>query len=407
MPGHTEAKTVICIGASVRAVAFAAIRDGWRPYCADLFADRDLQTWASVSKIPASQYPQGLVRWLQESAPPGPVLYTGRLERYPQVLAQVQEQRDLWGNPASVVRAVRDPGQLAAAVQLAGLPFADWQNDPSGLPRDGSWLVKFESGVIRWYGQSLRSRARYYQRYVPGQPASAVYLADGTHCRFLGATEQLIGCHWLQAREFQWCGNIGPLPCCSRLTEHLQRLGQALTRHFGLRGVFGVDFILQEELPWLVEINPRYPASLEVLELTTGCPWFSAHAAIFMTAQQAGLSANPGGPRLPAADILHEHQAIYTACHCPCVGKAILYTAHAFVFRLGDFAKLGEILTPSGLFADVAFADVPQESTVIPRHAPILTLIARGSDRLDTLTRLQTISAELYAAWRSAPKPQS
>ena len=43
-----------------------------------------------------------------------------------------------------------------------------------------------------------------------------------------------------------------------------------------LRGVFGVDFILHDGSPCVVEVNPRYPASVEVLEHATGkavfCP---------------------------------------------------------------------------------------------------------------------------------------
>ena len=46
----------------------------------------------------------------------------------------------------------------------------------------------------------------------------------------------------------------------------LQQLGLDLARGCGLRGLFGVDFVLSEGVPWPVEINPRYTASVEVLE---------------------------------------------------------------------------------------------------------------------------------------------
>ena len=39
---------------------------------------------------------------------------------------------------------------------------------------------------------------------------------------------------------------------------------------FGLVGWFGVDYILRDGIPWPVEINPRYTASLEIHELASG-----------------------------------------------------------------------------------------------------------------------------------------
>ena len=39
---------------------------------------------------------------------------------------------------------------------------------------------------------------------------------------------------------------------------------------FGLAGWFGVDFILRDGIPWPVEINPRYTASVEIHELASG-----------------------------------------------------------------------------------------------------------------------------------------
>jgi predicted ATP-grasp superfamily ATP-dependent carboligase len=381
-------KRVLLIGASVRALAFAAIRAGWYPRCADLFADRDLQTWAPVTRIERSQYPEGLIQWLRKSERAAPVLYTGRLERYIRVLAEIQKAWPLWANPATVARAVRDPAQLARAAIQAGLPFPEWSRSPEGLPRDGTWLAKTEGGVVRWYGQRLPSQVRYYQRCIPGMPASAVFLADGRSCFWLGATRQLLGCRWLQAREFQWCGNLGPLRCAAPLAERLRRLGETLTSYFGLRGVFGVDFVLQDETPWLVEINPRYPASLEVLELASAWPWFSAHAAVFMADEQSS----------PLRQFSCQRAPLMTGGDSCCVGKAILYATFALRFRLRYIAEIGPILTPAGLLSDIAIADVPHEDAFIPGRYPILTILARGKDWTDTLNRLKQAASQVYTA---------
>src|SRR5690606_21045188 len=67
---------------------------------------------------------------------------------------------------------------------------------------------------------------------------------------------------------FHYAGSLGPLRLANATTRHLQALGDLLAAEFQLIGAFGVDFILDadEETVWPVEINPRYTASMEVLE---------------------------------------------------------------------------------------------------------------------------------------------
>ena len=49
------------LGASARAAAQSAIRAGLSPWCADLFADRDLCAMASVARCERHDYPHGLL----------------------------------------------------------------------------------------------------------------------------------------------------------------------------------------------------------------------------------------------------------------------------------------------------------------------------------------------------------
>jgi predicted ATP-grasp superfamily ATP-dependent carboligase len=47
--------------------------------------------------------------------------------------------------------------------------------------------------------------------------------------------------------------------------DQVQEICSRLVEAFGLRGPFGVDFIWDGERAWVVEVNPRPPASLEVI----------------------------------------------------------------------------------------------------------------------------------------------
>src|SRR5207249_9264748 len=83
---------------------------------------------------------------------------------------------------------------------------------------------------------------------------------------FLEVTRQLVGEPWLHAAPFHYCGSIGPLPLSESLWRKFWRIGTVLAKAFRLRGLFGVDCVLRDGIPWPVEVNPRYPASVEVLE---------------------------------------------------------------------------------------------------------------------------------------------
>src|SRR4051812_41118682 len=78
---------LLLVGASVRAAAFSALRAGLRPWCADLFADRDLQARCETVRV-GQPYPQSLLPLL-DAAPPGPLAYTGAMENHPRLLAEI------------------------------------------------------------------------------------------------------------------------------------------------------------------------------------------------------------------------------------------------------------------------------------------------------------------------------
>src|SRR5262245_61077027 len=60
---------LMIFGASARAAAFSALRAGLEPWCADLFADRDLQARCSVARIAPSGYPGNFGALVQSDMP--------------------------------------------------------------------------------------------------------------------------------------------------------------------------------------------------------------------------------------------------------------------------------------------------------------------------------------------------
>jgi hypothetical protein len=173
-------------------------------------------------------------------------------------------------------------------------------------------------------------------------------------------TEQLIGRGELGARGFGWCGNILP-PATSfddtlAVLKPVKAMIAALTRHFGLRGVNGIDLVIAEgpdgrPRPHLVEVNPRYTASMELVERAYGLNMFSSHLA----AMDGHL------PNFSLADRLQPRHKY--------LGKGIVY------------ARRTVTMPETKGWIECDRRDIPFHSERIEAGHPVCTVLAEGEGR--------------------------
>jgi predicted ATP-grasp superfamily ATP-dependent carboligase len=385
-------ETILIVGASARAAAMSAQRGGMNPWAADMFGDRDLQACCPCERI--ENYPHGLERALA-AAPAGPWMYTGALENYPDLVDRIAALRPLYGMGGESLRAVRDPQRLAAVVHADGFSAPRCSRSSANVPTDGSWLSKPQASagghhIVPWHGEvghAVRGGAaarspRYFQEQVDGLPASAVCIGtrDGANC--LGVTRQLLGLPWCGANRgtdrFRYCGSIGPLDLSAQLAERFEELGSTMARSFGLVGLFGVDVIVHGDEIWAIEVNPRYTASIEVLERICAMNAVNLHIQAF-----SASSASSAFQTLKR----REHRGRRAA------GKAVLYAPSNVVIRPAflDWAESQN----SGL-AWPTVADIPSPGTKIRAAQPIVTVFAEDSDERSVLNGLKALAAEAY-----------
>ncbi|MDA0841964.1 MAG: ATP-grasp domain-containing protein, partial [Planctomycetota bacterium] len=342
---------LLIFGASSRAAAFSAHRAGIETLCADLFADADLADTTTV-RLSGAEYPSGLLPILEKHE--GPWLYTGALENYPDLIARAESKGELWGNTASVLGRVRDPFLLKEFADSAGLLMPRCRYE---LQEVGEWLQKpFRSGCGTGISFAASKKTNetpagyYYQEHMSGIPCSAVFVGFDSHCLLLGATRQLIGEGSLNVRDFKYCGNIGPLSLTQSQGSELARMGSLLVSEYRLRGLFGVDFIRSPDgiSFWMLEINPRYSASVEVLELATGLNAMGYHKAAFRDRGIQSLNSPSKPERI--------------------VAKAILFSDRDF--------KFPEIHDPTLRWPHVA--DIPHPGTPMMKGQPVMTIFSEG-----------------------------
>ncbi len=375
-------EALIIVGASARAAAFSALRAGLRPWCADLFADVDLRQHCPVERVPVERYPEGLPHAL-ESMPPGPWMYTGALENQRKIVRRLCALRPLWGNRARVLKPVRSPFAVKAVCNHFEVPAPavcraskqPWLNVP--------WLLKPLAGaggrgIRHWrHGDDRPSDTGgwFFQEFVDGTECAAVFLGDGRRARLLGVTRQLVGAGWLHAAPFHYSGSIGPMPLPPDAENGFSWLGQALVEGFSLRGLFGVDCVLKKGVPWPVEINPRYTASVEVLEYATGLTALALHQRVF----EAAVNQPPVQQPRPPNGV---------------VGKAVVFAPTACRFHAdGPWRDALRLATPVTQLP--AFADIPAPGEVIAAGWPALTCFARAETEEACLQALQQTAKDL------------
>jgi uncharacterized protein len=364
------------VGASARAAVHSLARAGFAAWAVDLFSDRDLARVAPCVSCSFADYPAALPR-LAEQSPPGPVLYTGGLENHPHIVAELAVKRELWGNPPAVLEAIRDPWQLFPALTAVGFTVPALVPHGSPCPAVGRWLrkpLRSSAGLgIRFANPGeAASPAHFFQEFIDGTPMSALYV----DAKLFGITEQLIGESWLHAKPFSYCGSIGPLELPLKIRGLISHIGFVLAKERGLSGVWNIDFVLQDKWPYTIEVNPRYSASVEVLEHALGLAVYLASGG-----RQPPEVRTQGANAPPSPGLIT-------------VAKAIYYAPRDIIFpAAGPWdADLAGTFEPQRL---PAFADIPIPGAIIPAGYPVLTMFAPGSSPVECRERLQFRAAEL------------
>lgn len=358
------------LGSSARAAAFSAVHAGYEVVTCDLFADADLRA-CGVEAHQIDRYPEGFKGWLSGKRYDG-WLYTGGLENYPALVDQLAEQSKLLGNPGSVLSKVRSPAELSLCL---GDHFPETWMSAEGLPRDGSWLAKRYqsaggSGVRPLTDSQLDGFStdpkHYYQRRVEGRPASAVYVANGERAVLLGLTEQLVGEAWTGASGFQYCGSVTGIVLSDSTKQTIRQIGQTLAKQFQLQGLFGVDLVIGGSQVWAIEVNPRWTASVELLERAHGFNAIKCHMAACLEGEL---------PETPLSEVTRISH-----------GKAIVF-AHQPATVSKRFTS--DCLAGRGSLNSPELADIPNFGTSLEQGNPVCTVFTAGESRDAVIIQFQ------------------
>lgn len=358
---------ILVVGLSTRAIAESAVRGGHRVITLDYFGDRDQRALVeNYSILRDFGLPFSTKALLQATRKLkyDSVVYVSNFENHPNMVSKLAQESVLLGNTEDVLRQVRDwrvlrgfchEEDIPCPVTL--LPGEEKKADPSVRWLRKPLLSGGGHGIRSWAGEPVDG-THVLQAYLEGRSVSIGFAADGQKSVIIGLTEQLIGTKELAVKEFMWCGNILPLKIDpskkDALIEIIEKIAARLTHRFGLRGVNGVDFVLVDgpdgmPRPFLVEVNPRYTASMELVERRYGLNVFSVH-----------LEAIAG--RLPDFSLAEHFTGGY-------LGKGIV------------FARKTLVMPETAGWIECGRRDIPFPGDRIEAGRPVCTVLAEGKER--------------------------
>ena len=370
------------LGLSTRAIAESAVRGSYDVITLDYFGDSDqkelVENYSLMRDFHLGFSSRALLeasRHLDFEA----VVYISSLENHPYVVEELARGHTLLGNTPQTLREVRHWPTLRSFCREEGIAFPPTIFADEDRPeRRDRWLRKpvrsgSGHGISFWREEPLDDN-HLLQEYIEGTHASVAFVADGRNCVLLGVTEQLIGREELGARGFTWCGNILPLTLPSQelgpLLDAVEDMAAKLTQRFGLRGMNGFDFVLARRegqlIPYLVEVNPRYTASMELMEWAYGLNIFDLQVHSF----------DEELPSFSLGENVHR-PGFY--------GKGIIY------------AREDVVMPETVRWRAKGRRDIPFLGEKIEAHHPICTVLAQGETREGCWRRLLA-AAEMV--WR-------
>ncbi|HSI43351.1 MAG TPA: ATP-grasp domain-containing protein [Methylotenera sp.] len=275
-------------------------------------------------------------------------VYGSGFEAQPELLQTISEQIPLIGNAAEVLSAVKSTGFFEALDSL-NIPYPQtFRNWPDKVFR--TYLKKSFGGCGGTHISIASPKDQlhdyeYFQQFIKGQSVSLLFLAYENEVDVIGFNEQ-----WVSVsgdKPFRYGGAVSNVDLPQAIQQQLLKAAHALTTKFNLKGLNSLDAVVENNIVYILEINPRLSATFDLYDADL----FKRH-----------LCAN--NPALKKT----QNSAL---------GKPAEAKAHAIVYAEEDTVFLCSFEWPEWA------TDIPSshtESITIKSGEPICTVLASAKD---------------------------
>ncbi len=377
---------ILITALSGRALATSAKRAGYRPLVVDCFGDQDLACNLGDNICLPAHMRVGLrskslidaLHVLQSKCDQpvkGLVLGSGFEDRT-HLIRKLGKQFPLLGPDADTIAALKDPVVFFDLLDKLAITHPEIRVNAPADPK--GWLRKRIGGSgglhIKVCTNATKATSKtYFQRHIAGQAVSVLAIVGK------GGTAFALSKQWpspTPATPFRYGGAVSHIELPPAQETAILEAALAITEAADLKGLISIDFIINADGVFCLEINPRPGATLDVHDDHKGT-LFKAH-----------IIACEGGD--PAA-YLQDNWSSATAKAC-----SVLY------------ADQGPIEIHTEVWPKWA-GDRPLKGTNVARSQPLASVHADGPSPQDAeelcIARLASLKKMLYDS--SIEKDQS
>ena len=262
---------ILIAASSGRMLAQAAKQAGLKPLVIDLFSDLDTQYCAEdfkrVSSL-AEKHLSPAVDYFIERYAVGHIIFGSGFEYYPESLRYLSGRLILLGNQPDTFAKLHDKAAFFSNLDKLNIPYPDvCYSAPSSA---ANWLVKPMQGqgglgIKRYHPEDSAGPAGYWQKFQAGTQHSVLFLADGQVTQVVGFNTQ-----WpirlSESQEFIFSGIINSCPLLNEQKERIAEWLRKLVPVYALKGLNSLDFIQAGVKSFVLEINPRPSAGMQLYD---------------------------------------------------------------------------------------------------------------------------------------------
>lgn len=269
-------KHVLIVARSGRQLAAAARAGGYTPLVADLFGDIDTETVCTENILLSARNdfsfdgPELIdaLRTIRSGYGSMPLVWGSGWESQPHLLAAIGQSWAIKGCPVATLFVVNDPRTFSRGAARSGIRIPSFTS--GRVPTNGQWLLKRRGscggfGVTLTGSRRLTGQREYLQRKVAGVCLSAAFVASSHSVSVSGVCEALNLQPDLDV-PYRFSAAIAAPHWFEKLRGELTRITGTLAKLYTLRGLCGIDFIVDEIGGiTLIELNARPPATFDLL----------------------------------------------------------------------------------------------------------------------------------------------
>ena len=373
-------ETVLIAAFSGRALAQSARRAGFVPLVVDAFGDADTRATAALyAQLPNAVRTGFSAKPLfaaidtliaQASTPPIGIVLGSGFEDRPKLIDSLDKRYRLLGTRGETVAELKDPERFFPLLKQLGIPHPPTSlqapEDPTG------WIAKRTGGAGGAHIRDLASLRKphpqhYFQRRLDGEPMSVLAIAAQ------GGVAMELSRQWVSPsarKPFRYGGAAIAEYAEAPHEQQMVTAAATLIELLDPVGLVSFDFIVNDGTAYLLEVNPRPGATLDVFDDLKG--------SLFRAQVEAGLG-----------------NGLWQDRELPNVQSR----ASALLYADRGAAMARDFDWPDWV------SDRPMPGTVIPPEQPIATVHAGGASTQDAETlvraRLSTLADLVYTQFQN------